>query len=90
MTEKPLRDFSKWAEKKFKPEVVFVILALAAGMCLTVTTGPFQAIFLEISPPQTCLLIRLSETLKSESTHKHCPRNFMSRLRHTHSVFLIF
>jgi uncharacterized membrane protein len=43
MTEKPLRDFSKWAEKKFKPEVVFVILALAAGMCLTVTTGPFQA-----------------------------------------------
>ena len=43
MVEKSSSDFFAWTEQNFKPEVVFVILALIAGGCLIIVTGPFQA-----------------------------------------------
>jgi uncharacterized membrane protein len=42
MVKKFSSDFLTWTERKFKPEVVFVIIALIAGGCLIVATGPFQ------------------------------------------------
>jgi uncharacterized membrane protein len=42
MVEKSSSDFFTWTEQNFKPEVVFVILALMAGLCMVFVNAPFE------------------------------------------------